>query len=169
MYEITHKELLSVKHLLDTTDLTIEQIAKQLSISVAWVRRHTYECYSSQEFDARKKRLYALSKTGDKNPMTGKFKELHPNWKGGDVLDGKGYVITLKPTWYTGRKGSKYVFKHSVVMCEALGLSEMPAGMIVHHIDGNPLNNSLDNLQMMTPSAHTRLHQLERATTIRKE
>jgi hypothetical protein len=169
MYERMNKELLKVKQLLDNTDLTVEQIATELNIGVSWVRKHAYTCYTTAEFNARKRRCYRLSKLGDKNPSKGLTREKSKSWKGGDVLDGKGYVITLKPTWYTGRKNSKYVFKHSVVMCEALGLTEMPVGMVVHHIDNNPLNNNLDNLQMMTPSAHTRLHQLERATTIRKE
>lgn len=31
-------------------------------------------------------------------------------------------------------------------------------GEVVHHIDGNGLNNSLDNLQIMSISEHVRLH-----------
>jgi hypothetical protein len=169
MFNMMNKEFVAVKELLETTDMTLEQIAKHVGTTRAWVMEYVYACMTTAQFEARKKRLYALSKTGAKNPMTGKTRELHPNWVGGEVSDGKGYIMILKPSWYTGRKGSKYVFKHSVVMCEALGLTEMPAGMIVHHIDGDTINNNLDNLQMMTASAHTRLHQLERATTIRKE
>ena len=32
------------------------------------------------------------------------------------------------------------------------------AGMVIHHIDGDPLNNSLDNLIQLTPSQHKHIH-----------
>ena len=65
-----------------------------------------------------------------------------------------------KPEWYTGRKGSDYVFLHTVVMCEHLGLTELPKGYVVHHIDGNKKNNTIDNLALMTVSGHSKLHLL---------
>ena len=30
----------------------------------------------------------------------------------GIVADGKGYLMILKPSWYTGRKGCKHIFYH---------------------------------------------------------
>lgn len=83
----------------------------------------------------------------------------------GECSDGKGYLTIYKPSWYTGRVGSERVFVHTVVMCEHLGLTELPAGFVVHHIDGDKTNNKLNNLSLMTNSAHLRLHALERATT----
>jgi len=35
-------------------------------------------------------------------------------------------------------------------------------GEVVHHIDGNPLNNDPRNLRPMSRSAHSRLHARER-------
>lgn len=37
---------------------------------------------------------------------------------------------------------------------------KVPNGYIVHHIDGNPLNNSIKNLQLMTDSEHLRTHRI---------
>jgi hypothetical protein len=40
--------------------------------------------------------------------------------------------------------------------------SEIPAGHDIHHRDGNPLNNDLANLQLMTVADHQALHTAER-------
>lgn len=95
--------------------------------------------------------------------------------KYGDVVeDGNGYLMCLKPDWYTGRKNAKYVFLHTLVMCEALGLTELPKGFCVHHIDFNRYNNDISNLALMTVSAHSKLHSLmnrkvQRSEKIRRE
>lgn len=34
----------------------------------------------------------------------------------------------------------------------------IPRGYVIHHIDSNPANNSIDNLQLMEASEHNRLH-----------
>lgn len=41
------------------------------------------------------------------------------------------------------------------------GIRVMKPGYVVHHIDGNKKNNSLDNLAVLSRSEHTRLHNLE--------
>lgn len=128
--------------------------------------------FGKEFFEERKSRCYAASKTGDKNPVYGKHP---PVWKGGEpVSDGKGYLMVLKPDWYTGRPGSKYIFQHNVVMCELLGLTELPEGFVVHHIDGNKTNNDPNNLALMLMSGHSKFHAMLRklaksAETIRKE
>lgn len=101
--------------------------------------------------------------------MQGKHGKLHHNFTP-VVSDAKGYLMVLKPDWYTGRKGSKHVFQHHVVVCENLGITAIPKGWCVHHVDHNPHNNTFDNLVLCTMSDHTRLHcNFEGATTISKE
>ncbi len=156
-----------VKRLIEDTDLTLQQIADECDVTWAQVQYYVARHYSKQFRKERKAKCYSNSKLGDKNPMKNKTGENHPNYIG-DISDGKGYRIQLKPEWYTGRKGSKHVFVHTLVMCDELGLTELPAGFVVHHIDGDKTNNSLNNLALLTNGAHTRLHQLERATTSRK-
>lgn len=152
-----------------TTDLTIQQIAEELSSTYKIVWTVVMKNFSKEERNERKIKNYSKSKLGINNPMTGRFAEKHHNYRG-EVTDGKGYVMVLKPSWYTGRKGSKHVFKHHVVICEHLGLTEIPAGFCVHHVDGNSLNNDVDNLVLLSLSAHSKLHSdLKRATTISKE
>jgi len=151
-----------VKHLFRSTELTLRQIATELGVSYKFVWKATQQHFTQEERDARSRANYIRSKLGDKNPMTGKFGALHHNYIGGEVEDGKGYIMILKPDWYTGRTGSKYIFKHNAVMCEALGLTEMPPGYVVHHVDEDKTNNELSNLAMMTMAAHARLHALLR-------
>lgn len=111
--------------------------------------------------DDRKSKIYRKSWVGRENWMTGRTGEKHPNYKG-LVEDGKGYYMVIKPDWYTGRVKSEYVFYHTIVMCEALGVTELPAGFVVHHIDGNKRNNDISNLALMTISGHGKLHTIQR-------
>lgn len=147
--------------------LTLQEIADKVGTTYGYVQAYVSTNYPEELRKLRKSLTYQRSKLGINNPMLGKTGTDHHNFKG-EVRDGKGYLITLKPDWYTGRKGSKHVFVHHVVMCELLGLTELPAGFVVHHIDHNPLNNKPSNLALMTKEAHSHLHQLERATTRRK-
>ena len=153
-----------LKELWETTNLTIESMKKVLDregLSGQSINDKNYipSLYTKEQRLARKSKNYARSKIGTLNPMTGKIGELHHGFKG-VISDGMGYLMVLKPEWYTGRKGSTHVFHHSVIMCEALDLTEIPKGFCVHHIDLNPLNNDLSNLCLMSLSAHMRLHQI---------
>ena len=38
---------------------------------------------------------------------------------------------------------------------------EIPKGYHIHHIDGNPLNNNIENLIAVTPEEHAKLHNHE--------
>ena len=157
----------TIKDLYENTELTIEAIANKVSMHKWKVFAFIAEEYTEEYRKKRKRLCYRNSSIGNKNPSYGKRGKDSKKFIG-DISDGKGYILNLKPSWYTGRKGSKHVFKHTLVMCEALGLSELPKGYCVHHIDGNKTNNLLINLALMTVQAHSRLHQLERATTSRK-
>ena len=143
------------------TDTAINDICKEVKIE--WYQlKDILDKHFTKEFqESRTARLLRNSKLGEKNPMSGKFGDKHHNYKG-QVGDGNGYLMQLKPDWYTGRKGSKHVFVHSVVMCEALGITEIPKGFTVHHIDGNKTNNSIDNLALITNSGHSKLHMIQR-------
>lgn len=159
---MTKVDVEKLKDLYENTTMTDAQIAEELGISTTWLYRgFLYKMYDRDYRKVRKQRNYQLSKQGDKNLMKGKTGKKHHNYKG-RVEDGRGYYMVLKPDWYTGRKGSKHVFEHSVIMCEALGLTEIPEGFVVHHIDGDTKNNDIDNLSLMTISGHGKLHSTQR-------
>lgn len=98
---------------------------------------------------AEKALRYSRSKMGPANPMQGKSGSLHHNHKG-QIADGHGYLQE--------KVGGKYIFVHRRVMATALGLTELPRALDVHHIDGDKHNNTLDNLALVTPSGHQQLH-----------
>lgn len=156
-----------VKLMFKETDYTYSQIAKQLGCHIWIVQDIITKSFSKEEISKRKTYSYSRSRMAELNPMFNKTREKHHAFKE-EVEDGYGYVMVLKPDWYTGRKGSRHVFKHSVVMCEVLGLTEIPKGFCVHHVDGDKKNNNVNNLALLSTSAHMRLHALERATTSRK-
>ena len=47
--------------------------------------------------------------------------------------------------------------EHRRVVEESLGVPILP-GFMVHHKDGNPKNNCIDNLQVMETGEHIKLH-----------
>ena len=49
------------------------------------------------------------------------------------------------------------VYEHRYVMEQYLG-RKLKHGEEIHHIDGNKLNNSIDNLQLLTTAEHRKLH-----------
>lgn len=159
---------MDIRYYYENTDLTLQEIANKLTLSYKVVWTWVAKNYSSEFRRVRKSGSYRKSKLGDLNPMKNKTAALHHNYIG-VVGDNKGYLLMLKPEWYTGRKGSKHVFVHSVVMASSLGISEIPAGYCVHHCDENPHNNDIGNLIMLTMGEHAALHSWVGATTISKE
>lgn len=155
-----------LKELFETTDLTQDEIGLRLGLTRKQVWRRLTKLYTSDELRERKRRCYSKSKQGDKNPMFGKVKEQHHNYLG-QISDGKGYLLILKPEWFTGRKGTRHIFYHHYIICKHLNITEIPKGCVVHHRDGDTHNNDISNLQLMTNSEHRKLHSLinQRATT----
>lgn len=142
------------------THMTNVEIRKQMKLRDYIFDDIIHHNFSEDYIAEHRSCALARSKFGTQNPMFGKTGEQHPNYKG-IVDDGNGYYMVLKPEWYTGRKGSRHVFLHSVVMCEHLGITEIPKGFTVHHIDFDKHNNDISNLALVSLSAHTKLHQFQ--------
>lgn len=71
-----------------------------------------------------------------------------------------GYAVT--------RRKNLSVYEHRLVMEYLLG-RELASDDVVHHIDGNKYNNKPDNLQLVTPSEHMKIHEEQgRSSRVRK-
>lgn len=73
---------------------------------------------------------------------------------GGAKLTSEGYYKIS-----TRKEGNNGIWLHRLLYCKYHNCSlEDIKGLIVHHKDGNPLNNCVENLQLMKKDEHTSLH-----------
>ena len=62
---------------------------------------------------------------------------------------------------YTWEKSCRYAASNGKLLHREVWKhfnGEIPEGYVIHHIDGDPSNNDLANLQMLTRSEHVKLH-----------
>ena len=94
------------------------------------------------------------------NRSNAKKLENSPNWKDGVSITSKGYRMILCPDHKKANKRG-YVMEHVYVFEKETGV-EIPANCCIHHLNGNKQDNRIENLCMMTHSAHTVYHNKER-------
>lgn len=93
----------------------------------------------------------ATQRTG---PRAGKR---HPNWKHG-VRIRKGYRYLYVPS-HNGRRGA-YVAEHRLVMAAAIG-RPLLRSEVVHHLNGDPMDNRPENLWVFPSNAEHLRHELK--------
>jgi len=81
----------------------------------------------------------------------------HHAWKGGTKIV-NGYKYVYMPNHLNCTK-NKYVLEHRLVMEKKLGRL-LHKKEIVHHIDGNPLNNIPENLDLFSMTNEHRAYEL---------
>jgi hypothetical protein len=85
------------------------------------------------------------------------------NWKGGRFVCPAGYTFVLDPGNPMSNSGG-YVREHRLVVSKHLG-RYLTGDEVVHHIDENKSNNSIENLLVMSSAEHMRHHTKEREFT----
>lgn len=82
----------------------------------------------------------------------------HPCWKGGKYyIDNHGYIVKHK--WVNGKRTASLY--HQEIYCEYYNLKNIPKGFMIHHRDGDKLNNRITNLEMITRAVHINIHTKE--------
>ena len=117
--------------------------------------------FPSKTFLAIYKKAYSLNLKRDEkikflNRSKAKSGKNASNWNGGVRRTRKGYVQILMPEHKRADKG-EYVMEHIVVYEKATGI-EVPQNCCIHHLNGIKNDNRIENLCMMTNSAHTIYH-----------
>ncbi len=100
----------------------------------------------------------------------GTFKQIRKVWTLDNFEDGyidsRGRFRVWMPTHPRAYKGG-YILR-SIVAFEAYHGICVPIDMDIHHLDANRLNDSKDNLSMMTHSAHSQLENEGKKTDVER-
>lgn len=120
--------------------LSAGRIAKRLKTQIHNVTYVLRNHLDPEEYAYLKSLRWSIAKRGEK----------HPRW----VVDRS--VVVRKRTVLLQNGERNYRQK----MANLLGLERLSSHVDVHHLDGDITNDNLDNLILMTPAAHMRLHKM---------
>lgn len=73
---------------------------------------------------------------------------------------GKRKTTGRTSRYYTTTRDGKVMYEHRYVMEQHLG-RKLLDNEHIHHMDGNPKNNDISNLEILSPEEHHRLHMTE--------
>ena len=77
--------------------------------------------------------------------------ERNHQWQGGYTIDKRGYVLIHQPD-HPAANSNGYVREHRLVMEEHVGLC-LERDEVVHHKNGDPADNRIENLELYESNA----------------
>jgi hypothetical protein len=158
--------MMDIKTLYIDEKKSISEIAKILPISKSTIRLRLLEMgilrtRADGVKNAGKKGLLGTGRKNKSFPMSDEQKEKIRQSK---LLHGEKYAkgFSVKQSGYViyTRGEHKNRLVHVVAMEQKIG-RKLFANEVVHHIDHNKSNNSIENLLLMTNKEHNKLHALE--------
>lgn len=116
-------------------------------------------------------KLKKITYSGAGNHQYGLKGSMNSSWKSDEKISVYGYRL-IRCLDHPFKNGDDFVFEHRLVAekyllndensIEINGKRYLRPELVVHHIDKNKLNNSVDNLVIMTRSEHTSMHTTKR-------
>ena len=138
-------------------DTTYSEIAKMWGVSSWLVSSLARKFLTKETLALRYSLINKRAKMGDKNPMKGRTRLKHHSSKVKTVVC--GYETEWAPEWWQGHQPKPgRCFVHQRVWCEANKIQAVPKNYVIHHIDENKLNNSLENLACLSRREHAQIH-----------
>jgi len=128
-------------------ELSALAIAKKFGVSASTVKRQISDFNIPQRSHAIANKLAA--QTGRRNYQG----ENHPQWKGGRISNGRGYILVRKPNHPKAIYKGKYIFEHLLIW-ESVHQKPLPEGYVIHHLNGNKSDNRPENLVALPTRKH---------------
>ncbi|MEG0957752.1 MAG: HNH endonuclease signature motif containing protein [Anaerovoracaceae bacterium] len=117
------------------------------------------------DFSSKKKNPNGYSQLKDYTNMSKHFKEMNKELNPTRMTDEtREKIREARLGTGEGKTYKKYYGKHEHrIIAELILGRKLKAGEVVHHIDGNKRDNSIDNILILpSQSEHAKLHQRER-------
>ena len=81
----------------------------------------------------------------------------NPAWRGGICINDNGYILIYSPEHPNKRKSRPYVPQSHLVIEKYLGRYVLPTE-VVHHINGDKIDNRIENLMVLSRKEHASYH-----------
>ena len=85
----------------------------------------------------------------------------NPKWRGGKVIRSDGRVFIYMPNHPNVSYCGTHVLEYRLLAEKKIG-RYLRKDEVVHHVDGNILNNAPENLEVMTQSEHAKFENTRR-------
>lgn len=177
--EIRHKKRLDAKHICCSKKCMSELIKKNNQNYIPCIicgalfyckpshRVENGNCCSMECLSKHRQTIFLA----ENNPNYGNKGQLNPNWKSDEKISYYGYKL-IRVLDHPFANCDGFIFEHRLVAEEYLltedttvvidGKKYLSPNYVVHHKDGDRLNNDVSNLEIMTLSEHQSLHNKEK-------